>query len=91
MCIDYRELNRKTQNVDPYLMPRIDDTLDQLGKAKYFCTLDLISGYHQVELTEESKPKTAFTTPRMNPSQWEYTCMPFGVQGGPGDVSTSDG
>ena len=83
MCIDYRELNRKTQNVDPYLMPRIDDTLDQLGKAKYFCTLDLISGYHQVELTEESKPKTAFTTPRMNPSQWEYNCMPFGVQGGP--------
>ena len=83
MCIDYRDLNRKTKNVDPYLMPRIDDTLDQLGTAKYFCTLDLISGYHQVELTEESKPKTAFTTPRMNPSQWEYNCMPFGVQGGP--------
>ena len=68
MCIDYRELNRKTKNVDPYMLPRIDDTLDQLGNAKYFCTLDLISGYHQVELTEESKPKTAFTTPRMNPS-----------------------
>ena len=83
MCIDYRDLNKKTKNVDPYLMPRIDDTLDQLGTAKYFCTLDLISGYHQVELTEESKPKTAFTTPRMNPSQWEYNCMPFGVQGGP--------
>ena len=83
MCIDYRDLNRKTKNVDPYMLPRIDDTLDQLGNAKYFCTLDLISGYHQVELTEESKPKTAFTTPRMNPSQWEYNCMPFGVQGGP--------
>ena len=83
MCIDYRDLNKKTKNVDPYLMPRIDDTLDQLGTAKYFCTLDLISGYHQVELTEESKPKTAFTTPRMNPSQWEDNCMPVGVQGGP--------
>ena len=83
MCIDYRELNRKTKNVDPYMLPRIDDTLDQLGDAKFFCTLDLISGYHQVELTDESKPKTAFTTPRMNPSQWEYNCMPFGVQGGP--------
>ena len=83
MCIDYRELNRRTKNVDPYLMPRIDDTLDQLGTAKFFCTLDLIAGYHQVELTEESKPKTAFTTPRMNPSQWEYNMMPFGVQGGP--------
>ena len=83
MCIDYRELNRKTKNVDPYMLPRIDDTLDQLGDAKFFCTLDLISGYHQVELSDESKPKTAFTTPRMNPSQWEYNCMPFGVQGGP--------
>ena len=83
MCIDYRDLNKKTKNVDPYYMPRIDDTLDQLGSAKFFCTLDLIAGYHQVELTEESKPKTAFTTPRMNPSQWEYNCMPFGVQGGP--------
>lgn len=83
MCIDYRELNKKTKNVDPYLMPRIDDTLDQLGTAKFVCTLDLISGYHQVELTEDSKPKTAFTTPRMNPSQWEFNCMPFGVQGGP--------
>ena len=83
MCIDYRELNRKTKNVDPYMLPRIDDTLDQLGDAKFFCTLDLISGYHQVELTDDSKPKTAFTTPRMNPSQWEYNCMPFGVQGGP--------
>ena len=83
MCIDYRELNKRTHNVDPYLLPRIDDTLDQLGKAQFFCTLDLISGYHQVELTDESKPKTAFTTPRMNPSQWEFNCMPFGVQGGP--------
>ena len=83
MCIDYRELNKRTKNVDPYLMPRIDDTLDQLRKANMFCTLDLISGYHQVELDDESKPKTAFTTPRMNPSQWKFNCMPFGVQGGP--------
>ena len=83
MCIDYRELNTKTKNVDPYLLPRIDDTIDALGSAKYFCTLDLIQGYHQVELTEESKPKTAFLVPRMIPSQWEFNYMPFGVQGGP--------
>jgi len=83
MCVDYRELNTKTRNNDPYLLPRIDDTIDSLGRAKYFCTLDLIQGYHQVELTEESKPKTAFVVPRMNPSQWEFNYMPFGVQGGP--------
>ena len=83
MCVDYRELNAKTKNIDPYMLPRIDDTLESLGGAKYFCTLDLISGYHQVELSEESKPKTAFLTPRMNPSQWEYNTMPFGINGGP--------
>ena len=83
MCIDYRELNAKTKNVDPYMLPRVDDTLDALSGAKFFCTLDLISGYHQLELTEESKPKTAFLTPRMNPSQWEYNMLPFGVLGGP--------
>ena len=83
MCVDYRELNTKTKNNDPYLLPRIDDTIDSLGRAKFFCTLDLIQGYHQVELTEESKAKTAFVVPRMNPSQWEFNFMPFGVQGGP--------
>ena len=83
MCIDYRELNMKTKNVDPYLLPRIDDTIDSLGNAKFFCTLDLIQGYHQVELTPESREKTAFVVPRMIPSQWEFNYMPFGVQGGP--------
>ena len=79
MCIDYRPLNRVTVNPDSYLLPRIDDTLDALQGAKYFCTLDMILGYHQIELTEESKPKTAFHAPYCNPSQWEYNYMPFGL------------
>ena len=83
MCIDYRALNANTVNKDPYLIPRIDDTLDALQGAKYFCTLDLAQGYHQVELSESSKPKTAFITPQMTPSLWEFTCMPFGITGGP--------
>ena len=83
LCVDYRGLNAKTKNRDPYLLPRIDDTLDALAHAQYFCTLDLIQGYHQVELTEESKPKTAFVTPKLTPNHWEYNYMPFGVQGGP--------
>ena len=54
MCVDYRdELNAKTKHKDPYIIPRIDDTLDALGGAKYFCTLDLLRGYNQVELTEQ--------------------------------------
>ena len=83
MCVDYRELNRKTKNKDLYLLPRIDDTLDALSGARFFCTLDLLQGYHQVQLTEECRHKTAFLTPHMVPSLWEYTCMPFGITGGP--------
>ena len=79
MCIDYRPLNKVTVNPDSYLLPRIDDTLDALQGAKYFSTLDMILGYHQIELTEESKPKTAFHAPYCNPSQWEYNYMPFGL------------
>ena len=84
LCIDYRRLNAQTVNKDPYLIPRIDDTLEHLQGAKYFCTLDLAQGYHQVEMDEESKAKTAFTTPHMTPSLWEFNCMPFGITGGPG-------
>ena len=83
ICIDYRELNSRTLNKDPYMIPRIDDTLDALTGAKLFCTLDLAQGYHQVELTESSKEKTAFLTPHMTPSLWEFDCMPFGITGGP--------
>ena len=79
VCIDYRGLNAVTLNPDSYLLPRIDDTLDALANAKYFCTLDLIQGYHQVELEEESKEKTSFYAPHCNPSQWEYNFMPFGL------------
>ena len=42
MCIDYRVLN-KPMIRDRYPLPRIDDLLDRLGKARHFTTLDLDS------------------------------------------------
>ena len=83
MCVDYRELNTKTKNKGTYMLPRIDDTLDSLSRAKYFCSLDIIQGYHHVELSEESKQKTAFHAPKCNPAHWEYNFMPFGLVGAP--------
>ena len=81
LCIDYRGVNAKTQTKDPYLLPRIDETLDALAGSKYYCTLDLCSGYHQCELTESSKATTAFITKF---GHWEWEVMPFGLQNGPG-------
>ena len=79
MCIDYRELNAKTVNPDTYMLPRIDDTLDALHRAKFFCTLDIQQGYHNVELAEKAKHKTAFHVPCCNPTHWEWNFMPFGL------------
>jgi transposase InsO family protein len=83
MCIDYRELNLKTRNKHSYMLPRIDDTLDALNRARYFCTLDIQQGYHNVQLTDRAVEKTAFHVPCVNPPHWEWTCMPFGLVGAP--------
>ena len=42
--VDFRKVNDLTKK-DPHLLPRIDDTLDTLGGAQWFSTLDLASGY----------------------------------------------
>ena len=74
-CIDYRRLNTVTQK-DFYPLPRIDDSLDALGKARFFSTLDLASGYWQIGLTEEAKEKSAFCTPR---ELYQFKVMHFGL------------
>ena len=66
---------------DGYSLPRIEDTLDCLHGAVWFSTLDLKSGYWQVELEEEAKLLTTFT---MGPlGFWECECMPFGLTNAP--------
>ena len=78
-CIDFRRLNDITVK-DSYPLPRIDDTLDMLGGANYFSTLDLASGYWQIEMGEEDKPKTAFATHR---GLFQFSVMPFGLCNAP--------
>jgi hypothetical protein len=51
-CLDYRRLNEVTIK-DCYPLSRIDDSLDCLRGSKWFATLDLASGYWQVELGSE--------------------------------------
>ena len=58
-CIDLRKLNARTIK-DAYSLPHIEDTLDSLNGACIFTSLNLKSGYWQVELDESSIPLTAF-------------------------------
>ena len=78
-CVDYRKLNDLTRK-DAYPLPRIDDALDSLNKACWFSTLDLASGYWQVELDPRDKHKTAFTTRQ---GLFEFDVLSFGLCNSP--------
>lgn len=78
-CVDYRRVNAVTRK-DAYPLPRVDDTLDTLAGSRWFSTLDLLSGYWQVEVDPKDREKTAFCTPE---GLFEFRVMPFGLCNAP--------
>ena len=78
-CVDYRKLNNVTCK-DAYPLPRVDDTLDTLSGSQWFSTIDLVSGYWQVEIEEPDRPKTAFCTTE---GLFQFRVMPFGLCNAP--------
>ena len=76
LCVDYRKLNSITET-DNYPLPVIEDILMDLGKSKIFSQIDLAQAFHQVPLSKETAPMTAFRTRK---GHFEYTVAPFGLK-----------
>lgn len=76
LVVDYRNLNKKVVS-DKFPLPRIEEILDRLGNARYFSVLDLRSGFHQIEIENESREATAFSA---DTGHYQFTKLPFGLK-----------
>jgi len=78
-CIDYRRVNAVTIK-DAFPVPDVNDALDSLRGAKHFATIDLLSGYWQLGMSDRARERSAFCTRR---GLFELTPMPFGLANAP--------
>lgn len=83
LCIDYRAVN-KLLIPDRFPLPRIDEILDNLGRAKYFSVVDLSAGFHQIPIEKDSRPITSFST---DSASYQWTVLPFGLNISPNSFS----
>ncbi|KAL2085961.1 hypothetical protein ACEWY4_019281 [Coilia grayii] len=79
LCIDYRKVNLVTRT-DAFPIPRLEDCIDQIGRAQYVSKIDLLKGYWQVPLSARAREISAFAT-----SEGLYVCnvLPFGMKNAP--------
>ena len=79
-CIDFRCLNSHTKK-DAFPLPYIHDVINALKGSHYYTTVDLLSGFWQTPMAEESKQYTAFTVGTLGFYECEH--MPFGLCNAP--------
>ena len=75
LCIDYRQINSQTIK-DRFLIPLINDLLDEVGGSTIYSKLHLRAGYHQLRLQAGEEFKIAF---KAHSGHFEYLFIPFGL------------
>lgn len=79
LCIDMRQANCAVER-ERYPIPTIDEVLQDMSNSTVFSKLDLRWGYHQIELSEESREITTFITHR---GLYRYKRLMFGISSAP--------
>ena len=79
LCVDYRRLNAVTKP-DRFPLPNLTDAVFGLYGVKFFTSLDLVRGYYQLPLEENSRELTAFSTPH---NHWQFKRLSFGLKNAP--------
>lgn len=80
LTVDYREVNKVCRK-NAYPLPLMQETLDRLKDSKFVSNLDLVMGYHQIKMANESQELTAFSI--AGRGHFQYKVMPFGLSTAP--------
>ena len=79
LCVDFRKVNTLS-TTDSFPLPRVDDSVDLVGRAKYITKVDLMKGYWQVPLTERAKKIASFV---VRGAVYQCQVMPYGLKNAP--------
>ena len=79
ICVDMRQANKSVER-ERFPMPTVEEVLAEMNGSKVFTKLDLNMGFHQLELEEDSRSVTTFTTHK---GLYRYKRLMFGVTSAP--------
>ncbi len=79
LCVDYRKVNSITVK-EPYFIPTFSEMLELVGQGAVLSKIDLAKGFHQIEVCQADREKTAFSCPF---GKFHYRRMPFGLTNAP--------